>query len=366
MILPATTAARAEALAIAAGNFPILGSIRSEDLIESVRLELGHAEILDGFRPYAGHLARAVAPTTILHVVSGNTPHAALQTLIRGLLLGSQNRIKIPGSGLPEVTEFRNFLPPEFAARVEISDTLPDHWLAEADAVIVFGADETIAKFRARVPAGVPFQAHGHRVSFGIVFDDPDGHSVAAAARDTSLYDQQGCLSPHTIYFDETGGRSARSYAARLAEAMEEFNRTTPRRKLSVGESAAIVDLRASYTFRSANDVRTQIWTSTESTDWTVIFEEDPWFATSPLNRVIFVKPLPADLDAAIAPVRSWLGAIGIWPAHPEFAERVCHLGASRVCALGAMQFPPATWHAEGIGNLSSLIRWVDFEPGPE
>ena len=357
------TAGRAEALAAAAGRLPLLGEIHPADLLDCVRCELGHEKILDEFSPYAGHMARAIAPRTILHVVSGNTPHAALQSLIRGLLLGSRNLVKLPSSGLPEVDAFHSALPDELAVLVETSTFLPDAWLPESDAVVVFGDDSTIAHFRARVPHGTPFQAHGHRVSLGLVFDDPRLESVEHAARDISLYDQQGCLSPHDIFVRESGDGFARTYAARLAEAMERFNKHTPRGPLGIGDAAAIADLRASYAFRSACDVRTQIWQSEGSTDWTVIYEDDPWFATSPLNRVVFVKPLPIDLAMTLEPVRSWLGAIGIWPATVENAERVARLGAARICALGRMQFPPATWHAEGIPNLGSLVRWVDFEP---
>ncbi|MGH8048336.1 MAG: acyl-CoA reductase [Chthoniobacterales bacterium] len=363
--MPEPTASRAAGLAAAIAKFPMLGEIVATDLTDLVRLELGHAEILDAFRPYGDRFARAIPPGNILHIVSGNTPHAALQSLTRGLLLGSHNRVKLPTGGLPDVAAFLAALPAELAARVECSETLPDSWLREGDAVIVFGSDETIAHFRARVPVGIPFQAHGHRVSLGIVFDDPDCESVEAAARDISLYDQHGCLSPHDIFVRENNDGFARTYAARLAEAMARFNAHTPRRALTIGEAAAISDLRASYTFRSASDVRTQIWQSENSTDWTVIYEDDPWFATSPLDRVVFVKPLPVDFAAALEPVRSWLGAIGIWPATIENAERVAGLGAARICSLGRMQFPPASWHAEGIPNLGSLVRWIDFEPAP-
>ncbi|MDD5198322.1 MAG: acyl-CoA reductase [Terrimicrobiaceae bacterium] len=357
------TADRAAALARAAGNFSLLGPVTAEDLLGWVAIELGHTEILDGFRPYAAHLARAVAPASILHVVSENTPHAALQSLIRGLLLGAHNRVKLPAADLPEVDAFRAALPDALAARIEASTTLPDAWLREAEAVVVFGSDETIAHFRARVRPGILFQSHGHRVSLGVVFDDPAYESVAAAARDVSLYDQRGCLSPHDIYVSEAGGTSARTYAARLAEAMSAFNAHTPRRTLGIGGAAEIADLRASYAFRSANDLRVQLWASPDSTDWTVIYEDDPWFATSPLNRVVFVKPLPSDLAGTLAPVRVWLGATGIWPATEENANRIAAFGAARICPLGRMQFPPVTWHAEGGPNLASLVRWVDFEP---
>lgn len=359
-----TTAARAAVLARAAAGFPLLGPLTAEDLLALVRRELGHEEILDGFRPYAVHQAKALAPAAILHVVSGNTPHAALQSLIRGLLLGAHNRVKLPAAGLPEVAEFRAALPAALAEKIETVAVLPSDWLTTADAVIVFGDDATIAHFRARAPAGIPFQAHGHRVSAGIVFADPGYASVDDAARDVSLYDQRGCLSPHDIYVDETSGLSARTYAARLAEAMARFNARAPRAPLDVGGHAAIADLRASYAFRAASDLRVQMWASEGSTDWTVIYEEDAWFATSPLNRVVFVKPLPPDLATAFETVRPWLGAIGIQPATAENAGRVASVGASRVCPLGRMQFPPITWHAEGLPNLGSLVRWVDFESG--
>lgn len=360
-----STADRAGALAAAARKFPILGSVTRDDLLDLVRLELGHAEVLDGFRPYGGGFSRAIPPTNIVHIVSGNTPHAALQTLIRGLLLGAKNLVKLPSGGLREVDEFIALLPGYLAELVETSTALPDAWLRGAGAVVVYGNDETIAHFRSRVPTNVPFQAHGHRVSLGMIFDDPECVSADAAARDVSLYDQHGCLSPHDIYVRETRPGLARSYAARLAEAMARFNDHTPRKALSIGEAAAIADLRASYRFRSASDVRVQIWESPGSTDWTVILEEDPWFASSPLNRVVFVKPLPADFAAMLEPVRPWLGAIGIWPATGDNASRVAALGASRICAIGRMQFPPFTWHAEGQPALASLVRWIDFEPGP-
>ena len=40
------------------------------------------------------------------------------------------NLCKIPSAGMPELAHFRNSLPPDLAARVEISSELPDDWLA--------------------------------------------------------------------------------------------------------------------------------------------------------------------------------------------------------------------------------------------
>jgi hypothetical protein len=365
---PLSSAERAEGLAQAAAGFaPWLGPVSAEDLLGLIRAELGHEAILDDFQTHGGHFAKAAGPDVILHVVSGNTPHAGLQSLLRGLLLGSHNLCKLPAGGLPEITAFRDALPPELAPRVELSETLPDEWIARADALIVFGSDETVAALRQRARPGQTFIAHGHRVSLGLVLDDSAGASIPAAARAASLFDQQGCLSPHGFYV-RGDAENARAYAARLADAMRDFNRTQPRAALPAGESARIGALREDWRFRAANDpARFGLWHSERSTAWTVLFEAaDPVFRASPLNRVVFVKPLPEDLPAALAPARAHLSAIGLWPATRENADWLASLdlGASRLCPLERMQSPPLTWRQDGAPVLAGLVRWIGFEPG--
>lgn len=322
---------------------------------EWLAAELGHADALDRFVPYAGRLARAIAPGTILHILSSNTPQAALQSLTRGLLLGSRNFCKLPASGLPEVEAFIAALPAEMRALVQTSTTLPEPWLAQADAMIVFGNDATIAHFRARARATQTFLGYGHRISFGIIFDDPDNTSAAAAARDASLFDQQGCLSPHVFYIRE----NAPAYARRLAEEMANFAKQNPRTPLTPAESASIQALHETTRFRAANGEPCELF---HGEGWTVILDAAPGFPTTPLNRVIFVKPLPADLAADLAAVRQYLSACGIYPATLENAEFAAALGVTRICPIGAMQQPPLAWHQDGQPTLAPLVRWVDFE----
>jgi Acyl-CoA reductase (LuxC) len=353
------TAERAAALSQAAQRFPLLGKVDRDDLIEVVRLELGHPEILDGFRPYAGHFSLAIADDPLLHILSGNTPHAGLQSLMRGLLLGAMNYVKIPANGLREVEEFAKMLPSPLKGRLDLSTELARHWLPDARAWIVFGTDETIAYFRSKAPPGIVLEAHPHRVSLEIVFDDSRGDSSPLAAADISRFNQKGCLSPHDVYVSG----DARSYAVRLAKEMARYEQEDPRGPVTSPEAAEIADMRANYRFRSANDPRVGIWESDNSTAWTVIYEEDAWFATSCLNRLVFVKPLPADLTAALGPALPWVAAVGIWPATPENAEKAALLQPSRVCPVGQLQYPPLSWHQEGRQTLAPLVRWVDFEP---
>ena len=349
------TAARAHHLATAAARFPFLGKTTAEDLLALVRTELGHAGVLDDFVPYGGHFAKAQAVETILHVVSGNTPAAGLQSLLRGLLLGAHNLCKTPSAGLPEVADLRAALPAELAARVEIAGELPDDWIARAGALIVFGHDATIAHFRTLARPGQRFIAHGHRLSFGVVFDDPTFASAPLAARDASLFDQQGCLSPHVFYVAE----NARGYAARLAEEMRAFQEQEPRGKIALAAANAIRTRREDLAFRATQGEPVELWQSDASTAWTVVFDARPGFPRSPLNRFVFVKPLPADLGAELRAVRAHLSCAGFWPATLAHARTLAPLGGSRLCPLGQMQTPPWTWLQDGAPALAPLVRWI-------
>lgn len=359
-----TTRDTAEHLAATARHFPeLLGGITARDLLDLVRAELGHEDALDDFQPYAGHRARAFGPRVILHIVSGNTPHAGLQSLLRGLLLKSHNLCKIPSGGLPEIARFRDALPEPLRSRIEISSDLPGDWMDRTDAVIVFGSDETVEQCRLMSRANQRFVGHGHRVSFGAVLDDPGCESAPFAARDASLFDQRGCLSPQAFYVRETGTLTALAYAEALAREMDAFNRHKPRGAITPAEAAAIENFRGSYEFLAANDPHVRVWKSEGSTAWTVICLHDAGFRASCLNRVVFVQPLPVDPAPALAQVRPWLGTIGVWPATEENCRAMSHLGATRVCAIGRMQSPPLAWHHDGWQTLAPLVRWVDIEP---
>ena len=363
-----STAQTAAHLTVAAAPFEeLLGVIDPGNLVALVRAELGHAAILDGFQPHGpdGHLARATGRTPVLRVVSGNTPHAGLQSLLRGLLVGAHNLCKLPAGGLlPELAAFRAGLPPHLAARVELSESLPDAWLDRAEAVVVFGSDATVAALHRRLRPGQAFVPHGHRVSLAVVLDDPAGMSWPDAARAVSLFDQRGCLSPHLIYVRG----DARAYAGGLAVEMDRFNRHTPRAALSAAEAAAIRALRDDWQFRAANEPDDfALWQSAGSTAWTVLYDgADAGFTASPLHRAVYVKRLPADLRAALAVVRPFLSTVGMWPAERGQAEWLASLdlGASRYCPLAAMQRPPLTWHQDGAPPLAALVRWTDLEGG--
>lgn len=358
-----TTADRATGLATAINDSAYCENVTRDQLLELVKAELGHAEILDSAQAHGDLRSQAIPVKSILHIIAGNTPMAGIQSLIRGLLLGSHNYIKLPSDGLPGLTRFVEALPQNLNGLVEMNSELADEWLRQSQAIIVFGNDETIRHFRQSTRADQVFIAHGHRISFGIIFSDEDKNAARRAARDASLFNQQGCLSPHGFYIPSKNGLDPLVFAAELAKEMELFNQHSPRSPLTTEENAQITALRDAYDFRQSNDPGVKLWSSKNSTDWTVIYEQEAQFAVSPLNRVVFVKPLPEieQLPEHLFLIRSHLSSIAIHPFTPGHFDQIQHVGASRICPLGEIQNPSLFWHQDGLPQLSPLVKWIDL-----
>lgn len=337
-----------------------LGEFTCDDLAAWVTAELGHPDVLDRFTPHGPLLSKAIAPATILHIVSGNTPHAAIQSLLRGLLIGSKNIVKIPSTGLPELTEWFSQLAEELHPLTEIKSTLCDIDYQQADAIIAIGSDETIATIQQKIQPHQIFIPHGHKISIGIVSDDL---KVAAtlAAKDASLYNQRGCLSPHAIYVNEQNEGDAIQFAEFLADAMDSFSQSNPPTPLNLSEAGAMRNLRETTRFTAANSTDHAIWESSNSQDWTVIYESSPHLQLSCLNRCIYVKPLPNTLTKkTLGPEVQHLSSIAIHPFEPAYAESLSTLPAHRICPLGKSQEPTLFWHHDGLAPLASLVRWKD------
>ena len=286
-------------------------------------------------REASGTTARL--PKNIVHIISGNTPHAAFQTLLNGVLLGAQNLLKLPSQTLLDFE-----VPIPLRPFVEVSRELPAHWIPKADAMVVFGSDNTIRQFQSLCPLEIPFVGHGHRIGIAII-DEPTPKAAQLAARDIGLFNQSGCLSLHTIYLKDPS-----AFGPLLAEAMTNFEEQDPRGPLSLSEAGAITNLREETRYLMAQDPKSHaLWHSPRSTAWTIIFENNSRLALSPGNRTIFLRPMPDDFSKF-----RHLSGIALHP----YEERP-NLPSPRIFPLGEAQFPPALWPHDGILPLASLVR---------
>lgn len=305
----------------------------------------------------AGGRQELRGPKLIAHFLAGNIPAPAINSICFGLLLQSHNVVKLSGRDrvFPALfVESLRAVDAALAAHVELQDWRRDDrtaaraLLARADAVIVYGTDETVATLRQLARPDATFLGYGHKLSFGIVGGGWPADLAVSAAEDVCVYDQHGCMSPHVFYV----GERAREFAARLAAAMAEYQQRIPLGRLSLEAAAAIARLRGAYEFRAAFDPTVAVWSGPGHV---VIFEQDTTFATSCLNRVVFVKPSGqiAEIAAAVRPWAGRISTIGLWPLD----GRADALGAHRVCAIGQMQRPQLWEPHDGQPNLAALLR---------
>jgi hypothetical protein len=242
----------------------------------------------------------------------------------------------------------------------------------EADIITASGSDDTLKAIRRKVPERCRFIGHGHKLSFiYLTKESLAGFNarklIRRAAEDISAWDQAGCLSPHVIYVELNPDLPPEIFAERLATELERLEATHPRGPIAESESAQIASRRAAYEIRAAHSPDTRHWTSEGSTAWTVVFESEPQFMISCLNRFVYVKPV-VDLDQlikGIEPVHGRVSTVALAAGDDranEIALRLAKWGVTRICPVGGMQDPSPAWRHDGRPALADFLTWTDWE----
>jgi len=198
-----------------------LKTFRAPQLQRFVAEDFANPKLLDEFQPVVkGGMARALGPELLMHVWAGNVPGLPLWSLVCGLLVKAPAIGKVASAEPVFAALFARLLAevePRLADCLAVlwfkgGDTVSEKTLfAEADTVLAYGGNDTLAALRQQVPVGTRFLPHGHKLSLGLVSSAVlDAQHAQAAARQAALdvvrYEQQGCYSPHVFYVAR-GGR---------------------------------------------------------------------------------------------------------------------------------------------------------------
>jgi len=365
-----------------------LGLFTRDTLKALVRAELGDLDILDGFRErrIVPGRSRAYGPALTTHVFSGNVPGLAAQSLIMATLLKSASFGKLAsgdpvfaGSFARSLVELEPQLEGCFAVTWWPGGDAPELEaiaLGRAEAVIAYGGEAAVRAVARGVGQGARFVGYGHKLSFGLIgrealTDTRKARQLAArAAYDCAKFDQQGCVSPHLFYVEEGGAMTPREWAMTLAAELARLGDNLPRGRLTAAEGAAVAAFRRDADFRASLDPdAVALHAGDDAGGATIVYDADPTFAATCLNRTVLVKPLPdaADVVPLLAPVRAYLqtAALALDPARRDaLADALGAAGVTRICPVGKMPDPDPAWHHDGRFNLLDLVRWVDIEEG--
>lgn len=346
--------------------------------------ELTDPGVLDGFQRRPGTASnvssRAYGPATAFHIFAGNVPGIAVTSLVRSLLVKTAVLGKTAAGEPLLAAIFARSL-----ARVDpgIGDCIAvTYWaggsreleakaFAATDLVVAYGGEETVGRIRARMPPNRRLVVHGPRLSLGLVGRDalvPElaDPTAAAVARATAIFDQQGCVSPHLVYVEKDGDVPPEAFAERVALHLEGLEGELPRGQLSLAEATRIQDDRATAEFRGIAGSGVRLFASA-GTAHTVVYDPDPVFEPSCLNRFIRVKPIDTLEDAIelLRPYGAYLQTAGVAGAGERLqhiAHRLGSIGVSRITSFERMPWPPSYWHHDGQAPLHELLSWTDLE----
>ena len=336
--------------------------------------------LLEPFRTSALRSFAAKVPTrrdVIGFIMPGNVPGAGLHEFSTALIAGSGLIVKTSSA---EPLFFGAFVrtiaevDPQVGARIAVLNWsrgqtgLTQALRTACDWIVAFGNDATLAGLTAaEIPSNEPncpntqLVGFGSRVSGALVMNEAlrDSTDVSdALARDITLFEQRGCLSPHHIFVEGTG---ARVFAAELATALDRISAKIPApRRYGLEDAAAVRSVRENARWRALGGQDVALWEGARL-GWTVVYDSSAHFRVSPGWRTVYVSAV-ADLDDFIRrmePASGRLEACGI--AGPAFrVEQVTpaldRLGVSYVCAPGEMQKPPLEWRHGGGEFLLKLL----------
>jgi hypothetical protein len=350
---------------------------RADALEQILRSELETPDVLDRFAEVGDNRrTRAYGPRLGFHVFAGNVPGVAVTSLVRSLL------VKAPVLG--KLASDQPILPVLFARALASVD--PElaramgvtYWpggsedaewraLQSSDLVVVYGGNDAVASYRARVPQG-QLIVHGPRFSAGLIarealVDQPELPQHLAQA--VAAFDQHGCVSPHSVWIEDSDGFETDTFAEELADAFRAVEEALPRGRISPSEASAIQQERGVAEMRGYDGAVRVLAPS--GTAWTVIVDYEPVFRPSCLNRFIRIHPIP-DLHQAVhllAPVADRLQSVAIAAPDEErtrLADALARTGATRITTFERLPWPPPHWHHDGRGVLKELLRWVDLE----
>jgi len=326
-------------------------------------------------------LSMAKGPELLALIIASNMPCLAIMSMIHGLLVKSAQFVKCPnGSGfIPKLFAHSLYdAHPKLGSCIELASweggdsALDQAIFNESDCVVATGTNETLESVRSRVHSHQRFVGYGSKVSFAYIHKDMLSRAMAKElarnfAQDVASWNQLGCLSPHLIYVGNGGSVSPEMFSEMLAEALEQIEATQPRGDISHSEDDHIIYKRNFYESRSTGAGDLRLWKSECDTSWTVVYEEDPLFTTSSLNRFIHVKTVK-DVEEMLRVAEMAHGQVStVGLSAPKndaecIVKKLAHWGVTRICPIGQMQNPPLGWRHDGRPPLGDLVTWTDWE----
>ncbi len=300
-------------------------------------------------------------------IMPANVPGAGLHEVVAALISGSAAIVKASHRApafFDALAQTLRTIDPTVGSLLEVTtfgrerDDLTQLMNNECDFIVALGDDASLA----HLAGAASLFGFGSRTSGALISPATPANLPALAAAiawDVTLFEQQGCLSPHHIFVEDAVGTHARDFARSLAEALASLAETLPPAKLSFPTAAAIRRIRERARWRGIGSRNIELFEGTEMS-WTVVFDPSARFTISPGYRTVTVSSIrdAADLASRLAPVAGRLEAFALAAprfSRAKFVDVLAGAGVTYVCDPGKMQSPPLSWPHGGGAFLDFI-----------
>ncbi len=327
--------------------------------------------------PFSRHALASFASTAVPRawvggfIMPANVPGAGLHELVVPLISGTAAIVKTSNREpifFHAFTQTLREVDPTIGSLLEVTtfgrerEDLTRLMNEECDFIVALGEDASLAHLTdATRLFGFGSRTSGALVSLAMPADLPT--LAAALARDVTLFEQQGCLSPHHIFIEDADGAQASDFARCLADALASLAGRLPPAKLLFQSAAAIRRVRERARWRGIGAHRVELFEGAGMA-WTVVFDPSARFTISPGYRTVTVSSIRDgdDFASRLAPVAGRLEAFAL--AVPtllraRFLDVLAGAGVTYVCDPGKMQSPPLNW-PHGGGTFLDFIAAHD------
>jgi hypothetical protein len=286
-------------------------------------------------------------PDEVLHIWP-KLPGAGVTPVLYGIALGVPRQRIRPSSRATHFAEVFTSIAALHAPRRVILD---DSQAIASDVVVVSGSDETLAAVgleMSNTGGTGRLVGYGHRVSFAVV--EAGARVADRVARDIVMWHQYGCFSCRAVVVvgsPEDADAFAPELAAAIADREREWQAT------DLDESSAAQRMQALGLAEFSVPIeRAEVgWVERRSGA-----PDGAWIAPHVvcLHHANTVDDVVFDVPARHLQAVALAGS-------PDFVARMTRrvegFGATRVCRVGDLQAPPASWPHDGRPNV---LGWLE------
>jgi len=345
----------------------LLSFIHPSSIKSLLEKGIRHKDVMDQVVDVGGYHATAVPKGLVGHWLAGNVPMLSLISVLQAMLTKNRSIVKLSSKQEDWITPFLGELARSGDAGKRMADSVvvlsyPGEWQhanailsSLCDVRIAWGGQEAVESI-----AALPAKPESATLVFGPRFScsviDPDcmiSTDWVKMARDTVLFRQLACSSPHALFI-KSDYAQIETYSSMLAEAFRGLEQQAYYEPLEAGEAVKV------HHYRTAAWIRGErILTSTGS-QWTLHLHEamesrleGQGLRTLHIYPYREVTAIASVLPASIQTISHKLPVDEL----NRLVAAVKHAGVSRLVPLGEAHVYDIPW--DGMLVLDQLVRWI-------